>query len=68
MHKKIVQEVFLNLLEYGYLERKSMQQYCSLGTDGSVRFLPDRYVEGTCPACSEDGARERSMRLMWSHI
>ena len=57
MHKKIVQEVFLNLLEYGYLERKSMQQYCSLGTDGSVRFLPDRYVEGTCPVCSEDGAR-----------
>ena len=57
MHKKMVQEVFLNLLEYGYLERKTMQQYCSLGTDGSVRFLPDRYVEGTCPACSEDGAR-----------
>tara|TARA_B100001094_G_scaffold331043_1_gene398095 strand:- start:92 stop:1882 length:1791 start_codon:yes stop_codon:yes gene_type:complete len=34
-----------------------MQQYCSIGNDGKVRFLPDRYVEGKCPSCSEDGAR-----------
>ena len=57
MHKQIVQEVFLKLLEYGYLEQKSMKQYCSIGVDGKVRFLPDRYVEGTCPSCSEEGAR-----------
>jgi len=56
MHKEIVQEVFTKLLDSGFLERKTMQQYCSL-TGGSVRFLPDRYVEGTCPACSENGAR-----------
>ncbi len=33
-----------------------MQQYYELrGDDG--RFLPDRYVEGECPNCGEDGAR-----------
>ncbi len=57
MHKEIVQEVFTQLLDSGFLERKSMQQYCSVNNDGRVRFLPDRYVEGKCPACSEDGAR-----------
>ena len=57
LHKKIVQEVFINLLDYGFLEQKSMQQYCSIGIDGNIRFLPDRYVEGTCPSCAEDGAR-----------
>ena len=34
-----------------------MQQYCSVNNDGKIRFLPDRYVEGKCPVCSEDGAR-----------
>lgn len=57
MHKEIVQEVFTQLLESGFLERKSMQQYCSVNREGRVRFLPDRYVEGKCPVCSEDGAR-----------
>ena len=57
MHKEIVQEVFSQLLNSGFLERESMQQYCSINKDGKVRFLPDRYVEGKCPACSEDGAR-----------
>ena len=56
-HKEIVQEVFNQLLVSGFLERKSMQQYCSVDLNGNVRFLPDRYVEGECPACSEDGAR-----------
>ena len=57
MHKEIVQEVFTQLLDSGFLERQSMQQYCSVNKDGKVRFLPDRYVEGKCPECSEDGAR-----------
>ncbi len=57
MHKEIVQEVFTQLLESGFLERKSMPQYCSVNREGRVRFLPDRYVEGKCPVCSEDGAR-----------
>jgi len=57
MHKQFVQEVFTQLLNSGFLQRESMQQYCSIGNDGKVRFLPDRYVEGKCPTCSEDGAR-----------
>ena len=56
MHKEIVREVFQNLLDAGYLERTTMQQYCSI-SEGEVRFLPDRYVEGTCPICRADGAR-----------
>ena len=56
-HKELVREVFTNLLNSGFLERKTMQQYCSVGRGGSVRFLPDRYVEGQCPVCSSDGAR-----------
>jgi len=57
MHKELVQEVFTQLLNSGFLERKSMQQYCSVKKEGNVRFLPDRYVEGNCPSCSADGAR-----------
>ncbi len=57
MHKQFVQEVFTQLINSGFLQRESMQQYCSIGNDGKVRFLPDRYVEGKCPSCSEDGAR-----------
>ena len=56
MHKEIVREVFTKLLDSGFLEQKTMQQYCSV-SDGSIRFLPDRYVEGTCPVCSAGGAR-----------
>jgi len=52
-HHRIVQELFLKLLENGYLYRKTIQQtYCE--TDH--RFLPDRYVEGDCPIC---GSRAR---------
>jgi len=47
-HKKVVQNFFLRLHENGYIYRKSMlSPYC----DKCGRFLPDRYVEGTCPYC-----------------
>ncbi len=55
-HADIVQRNFLSLLEAGLFERKTMQQYYEV-REGGGRFLPDRYVEGTCPNCSEDGAR-----------
>jgi methionyl-tRNA synthetase len=57
MHKEIVREVFTKLLDSGFLESKTMQQYCSISHAGKVRFLPDRYVEGQCPVCSAEGAR-----------
>ncbi|WP_044481487.1 methionine--tRNA ligase [Paenibacillus antibioticophila] len=47
-HHRVVQELFLKLLENGHLYKKTvLQTYCE--TD--QRFLPDRYVEGNCPVC-----------------
>ncbi|MCM3764492.1 methionine--tRNA ligase [Neobacillus niacini] len=47
-HHKIVQEIFLELLENGLIYKKEMEQtYC----DHCQQFLPDRYVEGICPVC-----------------
>ena len=56
-HKELVQENFLSLHEAGLFETKTMKQYYEQNADGTGRFLPDRYVEGTCPACGADGAR-----------
>ena len=55
-HAQIVQENFLNLLKAGLFEQKTMEQYYEVRNRGG-RFLPDRYVEGICPNCNEDGAR-----------
>ncbi|SLN56703.1 Methionine--tRNA ligase [Pseudoruegeria aquimaris] len=42
------------LAENGYIEEVSEKQVYS-NADG--RFLPDRYIEGTCPNCGYDKAR-----------
>jgi methionyl-tRNA synthetase len=42
------------LSEHGFIEERTTQQLYS-PTDG--RFLPDRYVVGTCPNCGYDAAR-----------
>jgi len=53
-HVKVTQDVFLKLLEKGYLYRDTVSQlYCP----NCRRFLPDRYVEGICPFCQAPGAR-----------
>ena len=53
-HAEVAQDVFLKLLEKGYLFRDTDSQlYCPK----CQRFLPDRYVEGTCPYCKTPGAR-----------
>ena len=53
-HAKVSQDMFLRLLEQGYIYKDTMQQpYCE--TDN--RFLPDRFVLGTCPNCGFEGAR-----------
>ncbi len=56
-HKRMVQENFKALESAGFFERKTTEQYYEVHEDGNGRFLPDRYVEGTCPACGADGAR-----------
>lgn len=53
-HQKIVQEIFLKLLEQGDIYTKTETlPYCPK----CKRFLPDRYVEGTCPKCNYKNAR-----------
>ncbi len=53
-HKNWVQDIFLRLKERGYVYEATMTSpYCP--TD--ERFLPDRYVEGTCPHCGFTAAR-----------
>lgn len=53
-HKRVVQEFFLKLLENGYLYTETSEQYFDAQAE---RFLPDRYVEGTCPHCGFVDAR-----------
>jgi methionyl-tRNA synthetase len=53
-HYRITQDFFLILYKKGYIFKDTMQSpYCP--TDR--RFLPDRYVEGTCPHCGFPSAR-----------
>lgn len=54
VHKEIVQDLFVTLLTKGYLYKDSSEQYYS---ETEQRFLPDRYVEGTCPHCGDTEAR-----------
>ena len=53
-HARVVQDIFLTLLKKGYIYKSSMSQpYCP----SCQRFLPDRYIEGTCPYCKSPGTR-----------
>ena len=56
-HKVKVQENFQLLYDAGFFERRTMQQYFEVHPDGGGRFLPDRYIEGTCPTCGAENAR-----------
>ncbi|RPI97455.1 MAG: methionine--tRNA ligase [Spirochaetales bacterium] len=53
-HHRVSQDIFLGLLHNGYLYVEKQQQYYS---EVSQQFLPDRYVEGTCPYCDYAEAR-----------
>jgi methionyl-tRNA synthetase len=53
-HHRVSQDFFLALLEKGYLHPETQQQMYS---KAQKRFLPDRYVEGTCPVCGYESAR-----------
>jgi len=53
-HHRVSQDFFLALLEAGYLYEEMQQQMYS---EAQRRFLPDRYVEGTCPICGYESAR-----------
>lgn len=53
-HTEVSQDIFLALYNKGYIYKSVMlQPLCPR----CQRFLPDRYVEGTCPYCGSPGAR-----------
>jgi methionyl-tRNA synthetase len=53
-HKEVAQDIARKLLKKGYLYKDTVSQaYCPK----CQRFLPDRYILGTCPHCSSVNAR-----------
>jgi len=53
-HAQTAHDIFLRLLKEGYIYKDSAPHaYCP----ECQRFLPDRYVEGTCPYCHFPQAR-----------
>ena len=53
-HAQVTQDIFLTLLDRGYIYKNTVSQpLCPQ----CQRFLPDRYIEGTCPYCDLPGAR-----------
>jgi methionyl-tRNA synthetase len=53
-HHAVTQDVFSRLHERGFIDKRTSEQFYD---PEAGRFLPDRYVEGTCPHCDYDGAR-----------
>ena len=53
-HERVVQEMFKQCLENGYIYKGTQQVAISPSTG---RTLPDRYIEGECPICHAEGAR-----------
>ncbi|MEW6701650.1 MAG: methionine--tRNA ligase [Bacteroidota bacterium] len=54
IHHKTAQQFFKSFYDQGLLiEKKSLQFY----DETAKMFLPDRYVEGTCPRCGNEEAR-----------
>jgi len=53
-HHRVAQDIFMILLERGYLFKQIQQQ---LYSESANRFLPDRLVEGTCYVCGFTDAR-----------
>jgi len=53
-HAEVASNIFLTLLDKGYIYKDTVSQpFCPR----CRRFLPDRYVEGTCPYCNSSGVR-----------
>jgi methionyl-tRNA synthetase len=53
-HHRIAQDIFLTLLERGYLYKETQRL---LYSQIEKRFLPDRYIEGECYICHYPNAR-----------
>ncbi|WP_281774581.1 methionine--tRNA ligase, partial [Methanobacterium formicicum] len=65
LHYEISQNFFLDLYQKDCIYPKTIKQlYCS----HCERFLPDRYVEGTCPHCGGEGARGDHCETCGRHL
>ncbi len=53
-HAETCRKFFEILLENGWIESREEEQWYS---EKAERFLPDRYLQGTCPQCQHDQAR-----------
>ncbi len=53
-HWDVAHDIFLQHQKNGYLYKDSQKQ---LFDEQTQKFLPDRYVEGTCPHCGAKDAR-----------
>ena len=53
-HARVTQDLFMRLLEKGYVVKGSSEQFYDPEAE---RFIPDRYVEGECPHCGYPDAR-----------
>jgi methionyl-tRNA synthetase len=53
-HRRVAQDLFGRMVATGALIPGTYQQ---LYAPGQKRYLPDRFVEGTCPHCGYTGAR-----------
>ncbi|MCX7763972.1 MAG: methionine--tRNA ligase [Bacteroidia bacterium] len=53
LHHEVSQRLFLRLLEKGWLEKRSVEQFWD---PQAQTFLPDRYIVGTCPHCGYEEA------------
>ncbi|MEZ4649798.1 MAG: methionine--tRNA ligase [Candidatus Eisenbacteria bacterium] len=53
MHERISQGFFRSIHEKGYFQKQTSKQLYDVEAN---QFLPDRYVEGTCPSCGNPDA------------
>ncbi len=53
-HIEFVQKMYLDIQKNGYIKEKEIESfYCQ----NDNLFLPDRFIEGTCPHCNFEDAR-----------
>ncbi len=53
-HAEVTQDMFLVQLRNGCIDKRVSEQFYD---PAGQRFLPDRYIEGTCPRCGYGAAR-----------
>jgi methionyl-tRNA synthetase len=53
-HREVTWDLFRTLRGNGYIDTRTTEQFYDPEAE---RFLPDRYVEGTCPNCGSTEAR-----------